>query len=147
MKGFTLVELMVVIVLISLVSLIAYAGITGVQKSINANLWQGKVEMIENGAALYGTDNENLLNNTCVIDNVTYTECLAITVKELIDANYIQTDEERCVEYMESSGECLKSESTITNDTLNENDTNYYADNLIVNIYLLNGIVYAKLIY
>ena len=96
---------------------------------------------------IYGTDNENLLNNTCVIDNVTYTECLAITVKELIDANYIQTDEERCVEYMESSGECLKSESTITNDTLNENDTNYYADNLIVNIYLLNGIVYAKLIY
>lgn len=146
-NGFTLVELMVVVVIISLISLIAYAGITGVQGSINANMWQSKVEMIENGAALYGEDNENLLNKTCVVNDVTYNECMTITVKELIDRNYIQTDEIRCIEYEENSDNCLNSEKTVTNDTLNEDDANYYTDNLNVNIYIQSGIVYAKLDY
>ena len=146
-RGFTLVELMVVIVIISLISLIAYAGVTGVQGSINANMWQSKVEMIESGAALYGEDNENLLTESCVVNDTTYSECMTITVKELIDLNYIQTDEVRCVEYEENSDECLNSEETITNDTLNEDEPNYYTDNLIVNIYIQSGIVYAELNY
>lgn len=144
-KGFTLVELMVVIVIIAIVSLIGYAGVTGVQNSINENLWQSKVEMIESGAVLYGEDNENLLTSSCKVDGVTYSECKVITVKELLDRNYIQSDETRCIEYKNGSDECKTSEKTITNDTLTEDDSNYYADNLQVSVYLQNGIVYAKL--
>ena len=60
-KGFTLVELMAVLVLIVLISTIGYAGITAVQNNIDKNLWEGKVEAIETGAADYGEDNKNRL--------------------------------------------------------------------------------------
>ena len=58
-SGFTLVELMAVIVIVAIISFIGYAGITAVQNNIANNLWEGKVESIEYGAALYGEDNKN----------------------------------------------------------------------------------------
>ena len=38
--------------------------------NIDKNLWEGKVEAIETGAADYGEDNKNRLNGTCNIDGV-----------------------------------------------------------------------------
>ena len=63
-KGFTLVELMAVIVIVAIISVIGYAGVTIVQKNIKTNLWEGKVEAIENGAVSYGEDNKNKNNKS-----------------------------------------------------------------------------------
>lgn len=133
-KGFTLVELMAVLVLIVLISTIGYAGITAVQNNIDKNLWEGKVEAIETGAADYGEDNKNRLNGTCNIDGVNKSNCLTRTVQFLIDNSYVDTDE------VDSSDN-----KVIINDTLKEDDPNYYANNMEVFIYLENNRVYAKL--
>ena len=45
-KGFTLVELMVVIVIMAIITMIGYTGITAVQQNIKENLWDGKVDAI-----------------------------------------------------------------------------------------------------
>lgn len=133
-KGFTLVELMVVLVIIVIVSSIGYAGISAVQSGIKKNLWNGKIELIETGAKEYGEDNLNELNNICTIDEKEYDSCLETTVDYLIKNNYISTDETK-----------EDGSKTITNDTLGEDDPNYYVNNLKVYIYVENNIVYAKL--
>lgn len=135
-KGFTLVELMVVLVIIVIISAIGFGGISLVQTNIKKSLWQGKVDMIEKNAIVYGEDNKNRLVSTCVVDGVTKNECMIVTVQYLLDTNYIKTDEEDA-----------EHNPTIINESLPEDDANYYANNMNVFIYLENNIVYAKLDY
>lgn len=133
-KAFTLVELMVVIAIIVIISMIGYGGITIVRSNIQQNLWQSQVDVIENGAVLFGEDNKNRLADTCIIDNENKTSCLTVTVQYLLDTNYIPSEEF-------SDGK-----KVIINETKDEDDPLYYANNMEVNIYLENNIVYAKLI-
>lgn len=135
-KGFTLVELMVVLVIIVIISTIGFGGISLVQIKVKESLWQGKIDMIEKSAETYGDDNKNRLVSSCVIDGVTKNECMSVTVQHLIDTNYIKTDEEDA-----------NHNPVIINETLPEDDANYYANNMNVFIYLENDIVYAKLDY
>ncbi len=130
-KGFTLVELMAVIVIVAIISVIGYAGVTIVQKNIKTNLWEGKVEAIENGAVSYGEDNKNKLTNSCIIDGSTKTSCQSVKVQYLIDRNYVPTDE------LDINGN-----EVIINDTIGDTA---YANDMDVYIYVENNIVYAKL--
>ena len=132
-NGFTLVELMAVIVLIAIITVIGFVSVTGVQKNINKNLWQSKEELIINGAKHYGEDNKNKLSGSCTVDGATKTKCIIKTVGELINENYITTDE------TDASGNKI-----MTNDTLNEDDTNYIVNNMQVKIYLENNMIYAS---
>lgn len=137
-KGFTLVELLVVIVIMVIISTIGYAGITVAQQNIKKNLWQGQVDAIESAAQLYGEDNKNRLTGTCNINGVNTTSCIPVTVQELIDTNYLRTDE------VDENGR-----KVIINESLSEDDANYYANNLEVFIYLdeESDVVYARLNY
>ena len=132
-NGFTLVELMAVIVLIAIITVIGFVSVTGVQKNINKNLWQSKEELILNGAKHYGEDNKNKLSGSCTVDGVTKNKCIVKTVGELINENYITTDE------TDASGNKI-----MINDTLNEDDTNYIVNNMQVKIYLENNMIYAS---
>ena len=143
-KGFTLVELMVVIVIMAIITMIGYTGITAVQQNIKENLWDGKVDAILSGAEAYGEDNKNLLTGTCSIDGSNVSNCTSLKVDDLIKSNYVPTDEERCVEYDENSN-CINSKETIINESVPEDDPNYYANDLNVYIYLENNVVYAVL--
>ena len=137
-KGFTLVELMVVIVIIVIVSTIGFGGVALVQQKTKEALWDSKVDIIESAAVVYGEDNLNRLVNTCTVAGVTKTSCLTTTVGDLIELNYIRTDERD-----------EDDNPVIINESLPENDANYYANNLEVFIYLEenSGVVYAKLNY
>lgn len=135
-KGFTLVELMVVLVIIVIVSTIGFGGVALVQNNVKQNLWQGKVDMIEKNAVLYGEDNKNRLTGTCTVDGVTQNACLTVTVQFLLDSNYIKTDEE------DANGN-----DVIINETLDETEAKYYANSSNVYIYMENNKVYAKLDY
>ena len=75
-----------------------------------------------------------VLRMPITIDEKEYDSCLETTVDYLINNNYISTDETK-----------EDGSKTITNDTLGEDDPNYYVNNLKVYIYVENNIVYAKL--
>lgn len=135
-KGFTLVELMVVLVIIAIISMIGFGGIALVQQNVKKSLWQCKIDMIESGAQLYGEDNKNRLNGTCTVNGVTKDACTTISVQYLLDNNYVTTDEKD-----EAGNE------VIINESLPEDNANYYANNLEVFVYLENNTVHAKLNY
>ena len=66
-KGFTLIELLAVIVLLAVVMAIAVPAIGGITGSIQDNMLEEKVKVIEDAAVLFGQDIKgsiiNLNNN------------------------------------------------------------------------------------
>ncbi|MDE6284470.1 MAG: type II secretion system GspH family protein [Bacilli bacterium] len=136
-KGFTLIELLAVIVLIAVITSIGTVGIVGVKEKIKKDMWQKKIELIENRAQVYGEDNKALLTGRCIYYNngvsTTFNNCLSITIGELIKQNYLSTKEK------DSRGNKI-----ISNDTLSKSDPNYSVNNKQVYIYLENDMVYAK---
>ena len=135
-KGFTLVELLVVLVIMAIISAIGFAGVSAVQKNIKKNLWEAKIELILSGAKNYGEDNKNKLKETniCNVNGEEKEYCITKTVQFLLDNNYIKTDEE------DNDGKAI-----ITNDTLDEDDTNYIVNNKEVKIYLEDNTIYATM--
>lgn len=145
-KGFTLVELLAVVVLITLITIIGSVGITGVKNSINKNMLESKIYLIESEAARYGEDHKNRflkLPDTdefvCEIDGVKHSKCLKnVKVQELIDRGYIQTKETIIL----PDGNEKK---VMINNTKDEEDEGYYLNDLFVYIYLEDNNFYAKL--
>lgn len=135
-KGFTLVELLVVLVIMAIISAIGFAGVTAVQKNIKKNLWEAKIELILSGAKNYGEDNKNKFKETdiCNINGTVKEYCITKDVQFLLDNNYIKTDEE------DNDGNVI-----ITNDTLDEDDSNYIVNEKDVKIYLEDNTIYATM--
>ena len=135
-KGFTLVELLVVLVIMAIISAIGFAGVTAVQKNIKKNLWEAKIELILSGAKNYGEDNKNKLKETniCNVNGEEKEYCITKTVQFLLDNNYIKTDEE------DNDGNAI-----ITNDTLDEDASNYIVNEKDVKIYLEDNTIYATM--
>ncbi len=82
-KGFTLVELLVVIVIIAVLSVIIVPSVININKSINKRLLSEKIENIESSAILYANNNEEIFNGTDVV---------YIYVYELVDSKYMTID-------------------------------------------------------
>jgi len=82
-KGFTLVELLVVVVIIAILSIIIVPSVIKVNKNINKRLLSEKLENIESSAILYANNNEEIFNGTDVV---------YVYVYELVDANYMTPD-------------------------------------------------------
>ncbi len=135
-KGFTLVELLAVITILAIVTVLASYGISTVSNIIKNNIWENKVNIIENGAIRYGEDYDFLLkekgSSKCAFMEYDVAEslyCNEVTVEYLLERNYIQTDER------DSSNKKI-----ITDDKGNViNDT-------IVYVWIENNLVYAKYI-
>ena len=134
-KGFTLIEMLVVTIILALVTTLGYEGVKAFNRNIKKNLWEEKITIIEKAGIDYGTDNKNFLTGSCTVDDKTYNYCKRITVDELITKGYLSTKE------TDEEGK-----KVITNDTKEEDEAGYYANNLVVNVYLKNNIVYAKLV-
>ena len=77
-KGFTLVELMVVIVIIAVVVAIAIPVYTKIQKNINIKNYENKKELIKVAVSKFAKD----------------TNMTAIYVKELVENGYFEADDE-----------------------------------------------------
>lgn len=92
-KGFTLVELLITIVIVGIVATLASYGAVSVSNATKKNLLTAKIELIESGAESYGEDYPYRLTNTCNVDNQTKTNCLNITVFDLIEEGYISPTE------------------------------------------------------
>ena len=134
-KGFTLIEMLVVIIILALVSTLSYTGITAFNRNIKKNMWEEKTTIIEKAAVDFGTDNKNILVGSCTIDGKTVNNCKKVTVQELINKGYLNTKE------TDEDGN-----KVITNDTIEYGEDGYYANTMNVNVYLKNNVVYAKLV-
>ena len=82
-KGFTLVELLVVIVIIGVLSVIIIPSVININKSINERLYEDKKEKIESAAQLYANNHEELFNGTSQV---------TIYVSDLVKSNYFTAD-------------------------------------------------------
>lgn len=117
-KGFTLIELIVVIAIIGILSIIIVPSVMNVNKSINKRLLNQKIENIESGAILYASKNDDIFNG---VDEV------EVKVYELIDFGYVtidvDTSDSRCSTESGGAKGCVL-DPTSTGDstkTLNNN--------------------------
>ena len=126
-KGFTLVELLVIIVLLGVVAIIAFGSLNKGGDNAKQALLDNKLENIENAAVLHGQDNKDKFTATCEnpedecckvcngIDNCTcYSDGgnIGIKVEELINAGVLKPDQD-------STGE-IKIKNPINNTKLDE---------------------------
>ena len=130
-KGFTLVELLAVIVLLAVIMVIAVPAIGGITGSINQNMLDEKIELIEEAAILYGQNTKGRLITNA--DNLKYNNynCMFIKVGDLVP-NYLDAD---------SEDENCSTTNTCVVDPSNENN---FLDNLEVIIYYKNKRIKAK---
>ena len=72
-KGFTLVELLVVVVIIAVLSIIIVPSVINVNKNINKRLLSEKIENIESSAILYANNNEEIFNDLLTLSYLVQT--------------------------------------------------------------------------
>jgi len=127
-KGFSLVELLVVIVLLGIIMTLAIPAITGITRSIKDNMLEKKVELIEQDALLYGEEMKmSIINSTTKYNGY---KCKVVVVKDLVP-EYLDKDNEDC---------------TIgTNCIIDPSDENNYLDNYNIILYYKNKRLKAKL--
>lgn len=82
-KGFTLMELLVVIALIGIITVIAIPSIVTINNRINRRLYKSKVEDIVASGELYGTNNPDIFNGRVEVK---------VYVYELINAGFLSVD-------------------------------------------------------
>lgn len=99
-KGFTLVELLVVIVLIGLLIGIGVPGVMKIIARMKERSYKTKVSLIEQAGTLWGQDNKTRLqSHKCDIDgnkdtgeNGKELGCYIININELISGDYLEAD-------------------------------------------------------
>ncbi len=83
-KGFTLIELMGVLILISILTIVIIPTIVKVLKDNKTKLYNTQVDLIENAARLWGSDNDT---------NLSKTETIYLPVNDLLNEGYIDNED------------------------------------------------------
>lgn len=153
-NGFTLIELLAVVVLIAIITMISVMGVAGVRNSIQDNIWNSTITLVETRAATYGEDHSYIFDGKHDIvkpcrfdfngDGALETEnnCLQTDVDSLISKGYISTKEMGIIRN-DLTGE-EEEKKVLINNTLEKTDPNYYINKHCVLIYKVNEKIYAK---
>lgn len=89
-KGFTLVELLVVITIIGLLVVIAVPSGLTISKKVKRNMMDNKIEIIESGAIVWGQQNKSKIKNaatteTCIKNEINTSTGVTACIKKTID--------------------------------------------------------------
>lgn len=132
-KGFTLIELLAVIVLLGVIITIAVPSINGIVNSINKNMLEKKVVLIEEAASMMGED----IKGSIINSSLKYKDfpCKSFIISDLVP-QYLDKD---------NDNECLAKDSTETlGCIINPSAKDTYLDKLEVIIYYKNKRISAK---
>ena len=131
-KGFTLVELLVVITLIGLLTVIAVPASLTISKKVKQNMMDSKIELIESGAIVWGQNNESKIKSHPTSEDCTMTTGYSYCIKK--DINDMLNEEKAFKEdKIAEDGTKLLINPT-TDESIND---------CIVKIYIKNKRVYA----
>lgn len=142
-NGFTLVELLVVIVILVLITTMGSVGIGSLKRTVNKNLWNSNIDLIENAAKRFCDDKKTQVlkvTDICTINNVEKMPCITIKVQDLLDKKYIISKEK------DKAGKKVIINYTVEK-TDNESDnfnSGYYVNEKDVYIYIEDNICYSK---
>jgi len=133
-KGFTLVELLVVITLIGLLTVIAVPASLTISKKVKQNMMDSKIELIESGAIVWGQNNESEIKTHPTSENCTfstgYTYCIQKDINDMLN-------EEKAFKEDKIDEDGIT--KLLINPTTDEN-----INDCKVEIYIKNKRVYAK---
>ena len=122
-KGFTLVELLAVIVMLGIIALIAVPAIMGITGAVKNNMYEKKLEMIEESGVLYGESiRKSIINSSRRYNNY---PCINVKVSDLVP-KYLDKD---------NNNECG---SETAGCIVDPNDDSKFLDNVNVVIYYKN---------
>ena len=132
-KGYTLVELLVVITLIGLLVVIAVPSGIAISKKVKQKMLDSKIELIESGAIVWGQQNKSEIKNGSNCINNTGTEITSCVKKDISE----MLNEENALEedYIEESTSKKHLKNPVTEESMNA---------CSVEIYIKNKRVYAK---
>ena len=135
-NGFTLIELLAVITLLGVIGGIAFVSVNGINRSIQENMLEKKVEMIEEAAVLYGEEYKGALANKNDIKKYNGYNCISIIVTDLIP-EYLDKDNDNT---------CLTSNIDAGNGcVVDPSNSENYLDKYEVIIYYKNKRIHAKM--
>lgn len=95
-KGFTLVELLATIVIIAVVTGVGTVSIINIKKKIEQNMFKSKLELAVTAAKNWGQDNKELFTENGVRINSSDYLGTRISIADLINAKYLDSDAELC---------------------------------------------------
>jgi len=92
-KGFTLIEILVVIVLVALLLGIGIPGVMKISQNMKKRSLNTKLDLVEQAAILYGQDNKTLLQNdeNCKTPDGNV-PCKKVSINDLIENDYLSSD-------------------------------------------------------
>ncbi len=129
-KGFTLIELLAVITILGIISTIATVNFIKLKENSSKELLDTKIKNLEAAAIVYGQENQDKLNFSCIVNETEYSYCIKVSVKTLIDKNYFKSTE------IGSSGS-VNLINNVTKESMLDDE---------VQIYRKNNSIYAKYI-
>ena len=149
-KGFTLVEIIVIILVIGIISVIAIPNLLIMKKKLNEKAYNNKIGTLQVAAESYALSNKNKLVNACKDGTINCTNCgdncyeTHLTVEQLISAGLYEEEKGTCKVLNNKDNTCVEDETSF-DISLKGNDYNTIkAETVNISMIKVNAVKFVK---